>query len=187
MLHRLACVLALAGVLIGGGATSLAAPNLPPPRYVAKADAYVSAASARQNFGGAAVLEVRGRPASRAYLSFDLRGVGTGAIISKATLRLQSRSPRGRFSVRAARNGWTERGITFRNAPPPGRLIANAVRARLGLVRANVKSGVSPGRTVSFVLTAPRGVIRFASRESNGAPRLDLVLEPTGTAGGSAR
>jgi Calcineurin-like phosphoesterase len=181
MILRLSLVLALAGVLVAGAASSRAAPELSPPRAVANADAYVSASAARRNFGGARFLRIQGKPSSRAYIRFDLRGLGPDAVISSATLRLYSRSSKGRFSVHATQSSWSERRITFRNAPRLTRRIVRSVRVRRGLVRIDVTRGVTPGKVVSFALTTPRGIVRFASRESIRAPRLDLVLVPAET------
>ena len=121
---RLALILAATGVvLVAAAASSTAAPQTPRPRVVASADAYVTAAARKRNFGGARVLRAGNRPVTRAYLRFDLKGYA-GTTVKKATLRLHSLSSRGRISVQLASSSWTERKITFRNAPRPGRRIA---------------------------------------------------------------
>jgi acid phosphatase type 7 len=177
-MRRLALISAVASMTLAGGVvSSSAAPQLPPPRAVASADAYVTAAARKRNFGGSRVLRVGARPATRAYLRFTLKGI-SGATVTKATLRLYSLSSRGRFSVQLTSSKWTERTITFRNAPRPRRRIAWPVVARRGLVGIDVTNAVSAGKMASFAITAPRGLVRLASRESGSrAPRIDFGLE----------
>jgi hypothetical protein len=108
----------------------------------------------------------------------------TGVTVTKATLRLNSLSPRGRFAIQVASSGWSERKITFRNAPRPGRRIAWPLGARRGLLSIDVTNAVKVGKQVTFVLAAPKGAIRFGSRESARAPKLDLEYSATLLAAG---
>jgi hypothetical protein len=172
-MHRPLLIVGTAVLLAGAATLASASTTLPPPRYVASADAYVSAAAPRANFGGAGMLRAGRGPVTRAYLRFDLRSLSAAAL-RKATLRLQSVSGRGRFAVSLAGSSWNERRIAFRNAPRPGRRIAS-VKARRGLVTIDVTKGVKLGRQVTFVLTSSKPM-RFRSRESARAPRLDLSL-----------
>jgi hypothetical protein len=176
-MRRLALIFAVTGVVLGGAvASSSAAPQTPPPRVVASADAYVTAAARKRNFGGARVLRAGNRPVTRAYLRFDLKGY-EGTTVKKATLRLHSFSSRGRISVQLASNTWTERKITFRNAPRPGRRIAWPIGVRRGLVQIDVTNAITVGKKVTFVITEPKGLFRFASREAGPrAPRIDFDL-----------
>jgi calcineurin-like phosphoesterase family protein len=171
-------ILGLTALLAGGATLASASPQIPPPRYVAVADASVSAAAPAKNFGRTGVLRIGG--GNRAYVRFDLRRLA-GATVTDAKLRLASLSPRGRFSIQLASNTWNERKITFRNAPRPGRRIAWPLQVRRGLLSIDVTHAVKAGKSVTFVLTAPRGAIRFHSRESRSAPRLDLVLKSSET------
>ena len=181
-MRRLVLMSAVVALVLGGAvASSSAAPRLAPPRVVAGADAYVSAAAKGRNFGRGRVLRAGNRPVTRTYLRFDLRGY-RDTTVQKATLRLHSLSARGRFSVQLARSNWTERKITFRNAPRPGRRIAWPVGARRGLIRIDVTKAISIGKMTSFVITAPRGLVQLASREARQrAPRIDFVLESSET------
>ncbi|HEV8602077.1 MAG TPA: DNRLRE domain-containing protein [Gaiellaceae bacterium] len=142
----------------------------------ATADAHVTASARRRNFGRARTLLVRGRPAARAYVRFDLRGVS--GTVTRATLRIyaRSRSARG-FSVRTTGSGWSERRITFANAPRPGATVAasGAVR-RPGWQSIDVTRAVQAGSTASFALATGRSSLRLASREA-GAKRPQLVVE----------
>lgn len=192
----IACV-----ALAGGVLSSSAAPRLAPPRAVASADAYVTAAAKKRNFGRARVLHVGIRPASRAYLRFDLKGIA-GATVTKATLRLHAVSslrrcaPRGgaalsarrcpwaSVTVRRTSARWSERGVTFRNAPRAGARIASSGPVGRGLVTVDITRivrGVSTGKPLNLALTAPSGLVRVASREGARAPRIDFVLESSTT------
>jgi hypothetical protein len=172
-MHRPLLILGLTMLLAGTATLASASTKLPPPRYPASADAYVSSASPRANFGRAGTLRAGKGPVTSAYLRFDLRSL-SAAVMRKATLRLQSLSGRGRFSVSVAGSGWNERRITFRNAPRPGRRVAS-VKARRGQIAIDVTKGVTLGKQVTFVLTSSKPM-RFRSRESGPAPRLDLSL-----------
>jgi hypothetical protein len=176
-MRRLALILAATGVvLVAAAASSNAAPQTPPPRVVASADAFVTAAARKRNFGGSRTLLAGNRPATRAYLRFDLKGYG-GTTVRTATLRLYSLSARGRISVQLASNNWAERKITFRNAPRPGRRIAWPIRAHRGLVQIDVTNAITVGKKVTFVITEPKGLFRFASREAGSrVPRIDFDL-----------
>ncbi len=183
-MHRFALISVLTGVLVVGVASSAASPQLSPPKAAVTADAYVSKAANRRNFGRARVLRTQRQPASRVYLRFDLRSLSE-ATITKATLRVYALgSTRGRFTVRSTSGRWSERGITFRNAPRPGSSIAASGRVRRGFLSIDVTRAAKAGEVVNLVLTSSRGLVRLASRESGRAPRLDLVLQPTLIAAG---
>ena len=171
-MHRPLVILGLTVLLAGAATVASASTKLGPPRYPAVADAYVSAAAPRANFGRAGTLQSGRGPVRRAYLRFDLRSL-SAAGLRKATLRLQG-SGTGRFSISVAGSAWNERRINFRNAPRPGRRIA-LVKARRGQMTIDVTKGVTLGKQVTFVLTSSKPM-RFKSRESARAPRLDLSL-----------
>jgi hypothetical protein len=147
----------------------------------AAADAYVSASARRGNFGRSRSLLVRGRPAARTYLRFDLSGVDGG--VTRATLRVfaRARSARG-FRVRRTGSAWSERKITYANAPRPASAVAASGSVAQGWKSIDVTSAVVGG-TSSFALTAAgRAGVRLASRESGATrPRLVLELAPPAT------
>lgn len=155
----------------------------------ASADAYVSTSARRRNFGRARSLLVRGRPAARAYLQFDLRGLR--GPVTKATLTLQNLGPRRRqclrsrprVRVRTAASGWNERRITFANAPRAGRTLRSLRLACLGRrLATDVTSAVRTGSQASFTITSTGPTsLGFASRESsrsNFKPRLVVEQAP---------
>jgi Calcineurin-like phosphoesterase len=178
-MHRPAIILGLIVLLVGSGSLASAARTTPPPGRSVRpvADSYVASSVPKKNFGKAHALWVSGRPQTRAYLRFDLRGL-KDMVVRRATLSLFARNT-GRFAVQVASNKWNERAITFRNAPRPGRRIGGPVKAgRILCCGVNVTSAVRAGKQVTFVLTSGGGPIRFDSREGRLSPSLRLTLEP---------
>ena len=143
--------------------------------FTASADAYVSAAAPRRNFGRSKALRIGNRPATRSYLRFQLAKID--APITRATLRLFTRSSSRGFEVRAAGAGWSERSITFANAPRPGRQITGSGRYRARTwVSIDVTTLAKGNGPVSLVLAGADTA--FASRES-GAKRPQLIVQAT--------
>jgi hypothetical protein len=140
--------------------------------FKASADAFVTKAQPRSNFGRSELLEVA-RP-TRSYIRFRVRGLR--GRVSRALLLLKSEEGTASFKTRAARsNSWRERGITFANAPRLGRL-GKAVRPRgdKAWVAADVTRLVKRNGQVTLVLTASgRRTGAVASRQQGrDAPRL---------------
>ncbi len=131
----------------------------------------------------------------RSYLKFDLSGVkGT---ITRATLVLAPRSSsRAGVAVLRAGNRWSERRVTFRNAPSPRRPARTSGRIRCcrTKVSLDVTHLVAGRRSVTLVLrsSARRGssdTASFGNRERGRrlAPRLVVrastaASEPTASA-----
>ena len=139
------------------------------------ADALVTAAAPRANFGRARTIAVDRRPLVRAYLRFRVRA--PGGPIRQATLRLYATQVRGHgLRVAAVRSHrWSERRITFANAP---RLRGNAVQVNVsgkGWISVDISRLVRRPGTVDLALAfaAPPGKISFGSREvRRRSPRL---------------
>jgi hypothetical protein len=169
----------LAGLAVGAGSATPAPAKTGQSSQVTltpTADAYVSATARRRNFGRAPSLLVRGRPAARAYIQFDLRGLS--GPVAKATLRVYrlGRSART-VRVRSSATGWSERRINFRNAPRVGSTVATT-RVRRGRVAIDVTRAVRTRSLVSFAITASgRRALGFASSEAGSARRPQLVIE----------
>jgi hypothetical protein len=150
----------------------------------AAADAYVQVDSPSTNFGTATTLVARagsaGKPAVVAYLSFTVSGLV--APPAGVELRLFSYSQSGTgVQLWTAPSTWTETGITWGNAPPPGatpvasiaKLVSNSWAA------ADVSSAVTGNGTYTFVITTTSGLSKqFASRQV-AASRPRLVVNTT--------
>jgi hypothetical protein len=158
----------VAGMLPAGASAALGT-NL---TFKASADASVTKAQPRRNFGRSELL-VAARPSTRSYLRFRVRGLG--GPVSRAVLMLHSEEGTASFKTRLAKgNGWSERRITFSNAPALGRS-GGSVRPHgaKAWVTADVTRLVSGNGEVSFALTSAgrRGAV--ASRQQGrDAPRL---------------
>jgi len=139
------------------------------------ADALVSSAAPGRNFGRARALMVDRRPTELTYLRFRVRGLA--GRVRRATLRLYATQVRGHGLIVAAvpSHRWTERRITFANAPRAGRpAVRTQVPAR-GWISVDVTRLVGRAGTLDLALrsAAPPGMIAFASREVGArAPRL---------------
>ena len=168
-------ILALLAFL-AGGSQALSAPGksaAPQATFGATADAYVSSAARRSNFGRARALRVSSRPVMRTYLRFQVKGLT--APVARATLRVHSKT-RGRgFQVRATGGSWAERRLTFRNDPRPGRVVGSIGRLRRNWITVDVTRGVSGNGTFNFVLTG-RGAT-LTSREGGRRPQLIVETE----------
>ncbi|MDQ4044485.1 MAG: DNRLRE domain-containing protein, partial [Chloroflexota bacterium] len=143
-------------------------------------DAVVISSSPTRNYGRATRLGALRSPIRRSYVRFDLSSVS--GTVSKATLRVfGTSSDFAGFEVRSTdgRN-WSERTITYSNAPAPspisgptsGRVLANR------WTEVDVTALVESGETVDLVLLSERATrLQFASRETRMDPQ--LVVETT--------
>ncbi len=171
--------MALATAALATAALTVAAPAANAPStdikaYKPVADAHVSSAQPRTNFGRAPVLRVDGAPETTTYLRFKLRKMGPE--VTSVTLLLRPRSAaRASFAVRlVTTRRWTETRLTFANAPPTSARYTAAKPVRLGAWNAiDVTPFVEGGGEVSLAITT-RGSqqLSFASRESRQGPRL---------------
>lgn len=123
-------------------------------------------------------LTVGGRGSARAYLRFRLTAPPAG--IGAAVLRVFAQAATARLEVSAVPGAsWSERSLTFRNAPrsSPRKTASGAVR-RGAWLSVDVTHLVGRGTSVSFALSSPdRAIVRLSSREARGrAPR--LVISP---------
>jgi hypothetical protein len=165
----------------GATATPTRTPtHTPPPQtlvFMPIADAYVSSGHPDSNYGDLTELHVDASPERRAYLRFDVQGVG-GAI-TRATLRLfsQTSSSIG-YDVRpVADNTWNELTVTYNTAPSFGSVAGSSGSVGTGTWSAvDVTSLVSGTGLISLALTtADTNTLILASRET-GANTPQLVV-----------
>jgi hypothetical protein len=144
------------------------------------ADAYVSSAAPASAHGSLPRLVLRATPAERGLLHFEIRGLN--GPVSHATLRLRAvRGSGAGFQVRFLRGRtWQQRGLTFRNAPTQGAVIASSGRFAAGRwVTVDVTRAVQRNGAVNLGLTTrSRHEIVVASREAGreSAPRLEIEV-----------
>jgi len=165
---------AAATAAVTGAAPAASAPSPEIRAYKPVADSYVSSLRPHTNFGRSTILRVGGAPETTAYLRFELKKMSGN--VTSVTLLLRPRShARARFAVRrVTARGWTERRLTFANAPVPSARYTAARPVRVGAWNAiDVTSFVEGGGEVSLAITTRASKkLSFASRESRHPPRL---------------
>lgn len=144
------------------------------------ADAYVSSAQPRGNFGRMRILRVDGAPEKTAYLRFRLKKV-SGRITSVTLLLHPTTATRASIAVRQVpEDEWRERRLTYTNAPRPSSRYTSSKPVRQGVWSAiDVTPFVdNESGDVSLAITtrATRG-LSFGSRESSHGPRLVVRFE----------
>jgi phosphatidylinositol-3-phosphatase len=147
------------------------------------ADAYVTAASPKANFGSAAALSVAASPDTRSYLRFSVQGL-VGAV-RQATLRLYASSgSNAGVDVRTvADSTWGEKGITYSNAPAVSSVTAGssgAVSAGVWL-SIDVTALVRTNGVLSLAITSKSTLVAFGSRESANKPQLVVDMSAADT------
>jgi hypothetical protein len=155
--------------------------------FTAVADAHVSSAHPRRNFGSQTRLEVDGSPVVNTYLRFNVQGL-TGSVV-RATLQVNqvgSRSSRidvGHDVRRVADTTWDETSITYRNAPAIGETIGSSpdsmADAWIAVDVTRVVRGNGPLALAMVGRSATR--LSYRSRETSSAPRLVVRTETTTT------
>jgi hypothetical protein len=154
-----------------------------------EADTFVSAARPEANFGRSRALRADGSPRQTIYLRFRLSRL-SGEVTSVVLLLHAMTGARTSFQVRPVDDDdWTERELTFENAPEVSLRYAASKPVRRGIWSAvDVTSFVDGGGgRVSLAVTTrgTRGVV-FESRESRRSPRL-VVRTKDGPDGGKDR
>src|SRR4051794_37436915 len=163
-----AALAALAALAMGdraGAATTVARPT---------ADLYVSALHPQRNYGTAPRLLIARRPASRAFVRFQVRPPARGSRIVLYVFPL-SASPRGMTLRHASSRPWAERRITWRTAPVTGPREVHSGPLQAQRWKAiDVSRLVDSSGVVTLALSAAgSGRVARASREASArAPRL---------------
>ena len=157
--------------------------------FRAKADAFVSEASRRTNFGRVRVLRVDASPMIRTYVRFDVDLRNEDVRHVSLLLWSRTRLRRG-YQVRLAEGRWSERRVTFANAPmfSPEFVASGRVRARNWKAVDITSLITGEEHSLSLVLTTPSlDGAEFASRESGlHGPRLVVETLPPETTGSTS-
>jgi hypothetical protein len=160
------------------------------------ADTYVTKFSPSTNFGSAPILAVQ--EGTTTYIQFDLSALPEGAKIAKATLRLYVNNVLvpGSFDVYQVNEAWSEKVLTYNNAPPLGTSATGGNPVNISASSLNHfivvditplardwLSGTLPNYGVALALaagTANPGSFSFDSKENpftGHQPDLAIVLE----------
>jgi hypothetical protein len=125
--HRRLVLLSVAAALVVG-CLNAAQASADSVVLTPQADAYVSSAAGRTNFGTKAEIRVDASPTQRSYLRFAI-SLPAGATITGATLRLFTTTASTGTGYRAhavADTSWSETGITYAKAPAFGALVGSS-------------------------------------------------------------
>ena len=156
------------------------------------ADAYITTSQGSTNFGSSPLLPVQSGTTS--YVSFNLSALPSNAKIAKATLRLyvNAVADPAPFDVYQVDRGWSERGLTFNNAPTLGDSVTGGQSVLVNATSPNQfiliditaltqgwLDGSIPNNGVALALTSLGGSFSFDSKESTGTghqPELEVVF-----------
>jgi acid phosphatase type 7 len=165
--------------LTGSGAAAPAARVSVAPA----ADTYVTAARKKQNFGAAKTLVAGPGSRVRIFMRFDLRQ--QDAKVVHATLKLYApKASKSSVAVSTVTDAlWSERSVTYANEPKAGARVALLRKLSRGWNSVDLTNAARGRYLISLSLTASKGRISLASRESGAhAPRLAIQTTPVATA-----
>src|SRR5208337_2639782 len=165
------------------------------------ADAFVTNTQPAANFGSSVLLPVQAGTTS--YIQLNLAALPENASIAKATLRLyvNAVAAPGLFDIYQVNSGWSEKGISFNNAPSLG--VSATVGHPVSVTGASLNQfilvditslaqswldGSVPNQGIAIALTSVNGSFSFDSKESTGTshqPELDVVFDSLATAPGA--
>lgn len=170
----------LAGLAALAAASALATSAAPASAstyvFTPVADARVNAASPDTNYGSGKAAVVDGSPLNRDYLRFDV--VGLQGTVTSATLSLYALADGGGVDVRTvADDSWSERRITFDNAPPVGPVAASSEALVAGSRATIDAAALVPGDgVISMALTTASTVARKVGTREVSAQTPQLIV-----------
>jgi parallel beta-helix repeat protein len=174
-------VIAVVAALLGGLlAVAAAAPAAASSTSNPVADSYVDASAPGTNFGTALYVRADASPVRRAYLRFNVQGVGSS---TSAVLRFfaESSSHGGLEAHSVSSTSWDETSINYNNAPAVGATLDTTGAFGAGSwVTVDVSSAVTGDGLVSFALTGVDDTaIKVTSREGGNKPQLIVPAPPS--------
>ena len=156
--------------------TSTAAPAT--RTFTPIADSYVNESSPTTNYGTSTQLRADGSPFVRSYLRFNV--LNLSGRVTRATLRIYANSAASSGCVAniVSNNTWTETGLTYSNAPPPGSALGSSGSFGAGVwISMDVTAHITGNGTYSIAVTTPGSTaVSLASREA-GANTPQLIIE----------
>ena len=153
--------------------------------FKAAADARVEQKHPTANYGSAALgIEADTNAVVNSYLKFTTTGLVDPVTSAKLRLRVSSNGSPDIAALHTTGTGWTEKGLTWKNAPARGSLLGQS-----GTLTANtwiefdVTPAVTGNGTFAFVLSKPSGTdgASLNSREQSNAPQLVVTTATTTT------
>ncbi|HET9519869.1 MAG TPA: DNRLRE domain-containing protein, partial [Candidatus Limnocylindrales bacterium] len=171
----------------GGGADSetkanliTVGPALTFATFTPVADSYISSASPTKNYGTNTALRVRtSSTVYRSYLTFTASGLAGTVRSVKLRLFVTDASPDG-GAVHSVADGWTERGITWNNAPALGATAGSAGATTVGTWKEiDLGAAIGGDGTFSFAIANnSTNSAYYSSREGANPPQLVIGYEP---------
>ena len=144
-------------------------------------DSYVSPATPDRPLGALdriVVTTVRGAHQD-AFLKFTVPALPAGTRVEHASLQASVERGKERVEVRSvAADGWAEKTLTYRNAPPVGDVVGRPLPNVAGRVNVDLSTLVTGAGTYSFAVRSPLATTTMTSKEARGwaGPRLYLRL-----------
>ncbi|MGH3033301.1 MAG: DUF7594 domain-containing protein, partial [Gaiellaceae bacterium] len=180
---RLRPISGLAAALMAGGltvpSTASASSTGTLHRFAPVADAFVTKAHPRTNYGGARDLRLDHSPVERSYLRFNVQGLD--GPVGRALLYVFARtgSTRGYTAWTISGRPWRESTLTFANAPTLSSAMDTSGGFQSGRwTSVGVTAAVEGDGLVSLALATPStSKIRLASRQSVLSPRLVIQTD----------
>jgi len=159
------------------------------------ADAFVTNTQPAGNFGSSVLLPVQ--PGTTSYIQLNLAALPANASIAKATLRLyvNAVAAPGSFDVYQVNSGWSEKGISFNNAPSLGPSATGGHQVQVTTDSLNQfiliditplaqswMNGSVPNYGIALALSSVIGSFSFDSKESSGTSHQpELIVVPAAT------
>jgi hypothetical protein len=167
-------MLAGAGVLVAAPTVSAADDIV----VVPAADATVRSSQPSTNFGTATTITVDGSPVVNGYLKFDVTGLGGAPFRVLLRVFTSSSSSTGMTAASVATD-WTETGITFASAPPPGPTLGSTGALTAGTYASiDVTGAVTGDGTYGFALSTTSSTAKtLSSREGANPPQLVITAD----------
>ena len=133
-------------------------------------DSYVkNGTSAGSNYGNATLMRVQGgTTVQKAYVRFTVDGNQLRAVLQRSVLQLYAQGSQPSVTVSLVdNNAWTERTITFNNAPVAGAVLGTVPLTTIeGWLELDVTAWVRAPGTYSFVITTTSTLVpKFSTKE----------------------
>jgi hypothetical protein len=152
--------------------------------YTPTDDSWVRSTAPTSNYGTQSVLSIRSQPSTgtfqRAYLRFAVTGMTQPVVAAKLRLYVRDPSPDG-GAVYLTGAAWTERTITWNNAPPlTGDALGAAGAVETGtwaeIPLPSILFSAGDGIYTFGIANASNDTVGYGSRQSATAPQLVLGI-----------
>ncbi|HLO29461.1 MAG TPA: DNRLRE domain-containing protein [Anaerolineales bacterium] len=145
--------------------------------FIPIADAYVTSAIPNTNYGGSQYLRFDASPVVRSYLTFNVQGLSGSVASVKLKVYAGSSSGTGFKVYKVATTSWSEKSITYNNAPPLGSQIGSSgTLAGSSWTTVDVTSLLTANGTFSLAVTGVGTTAVSLSSRETGARAPQLII-----------